>query len=1011
MIRNIILFLFPVFFSYSLFAQPNYATIDVEKKYKEAKELFINEQYGLAYPLLRDLKQLYAENQQSNFSYLYDDVSYFYTACELQLKQPVGATNAENFINSTNNEVRAQQLSYHLAHYYFGLSDFEKAIRYYERAGLDNITNVRLADAKFERAYSYFNLQDFKKAKPLFEEITQLTDNKYYIPAHYYYGFLAYKDAELSKALTSFRLVESVEEYAGVVPYYIAEIFYLQGKKDEALRYGESIMQKGNNLVYSKEMNLLLGQLYFEKKNFKKALPLLERYVSGSSKVDKEVMYELSYCYYEANNMPKAIEGFKQLSSVKDSMGQNSTYLLGDCYLRTNQKENARTAFQYCAYNNSNATQQKVSRFLYAKLSYELGFNDIALLEMKNYLKDYPNSEYDTEGKEILVTVLANTSNFREGLELYNTYSNPTAAMKKAYPKILAGRAIELYNDQRLTEANEMFTKLLADANASANSKTVAHFYKGEIAYRNNQYDEAIRSYTNFMQGNYSNGEANTANAKYNLGYSWIKKEQYKNALTNFEGITKSIAATSTNVEQDAFMRSADCYFMLRDYAKANSMYDAAINSASVLSDYAMFQKAVIAGIKNSSEKIKLLNTLTRQYPKSYLVPEVNMEIANTYMADEKFKEAIPFLNNVLADNKALNLYPQAYFKMGLCHYNAENNKAALASYEALLAKYPSSPEAEDAIDNIKTIYVEDGRPNEYVDFMARIGKSISTSEADSLSYTAAMLKYSSANCSGAADAFNNYIAKFPNGAHILDIQYLNAECYLASKKYNEALVGYNYLSTRGANKYFDEATFECAQINFFELKNYSAARTYFEALYKNTNSQENKLNALRGLVRCNYQLKDFAQANESAKLLLQQKGISTDDKAIANLVLGKSQQLALDYGGAITAYKACAAVNKAVWGAEARYEIANCYYALANYTAAEKAAMDVIKQTGSYDLYVTKSYILLGDIFMQQKDYFNAKATYESVAKNAVIVELKNEAQAKLDKAIEAEKVTSKIN
>ena len=46
----------------------------------------------------------------------------------------------------------------------------------------------------------------------------------------------------------------------------------------------------------------------------------------------------------------------------------------------------------------------------------------------------------------------------------------------------------------------------------------------------------------------------------------------------------------------------------------------------------------------------------------------------------------------------------------------------------------------------------------------------------------------------------------------------------------------------------------------------------------------------------------------------------------------------------------------------------------------------------------------------MQQKDYFNAKATYESVAKNSVIPELKNEAQEKLEKAIAAEKAVSKV-
>ncbi|MBL0146217.1 MAG: hypothetical protein IPP48_11020 [Chitinophagaceae bacterium] len=48
-------------------------------------------------------------------------------------------------------------------------------------------------------------------------------------------------------------------------------------------------------MVYQREMNLLIGQLYFEKKEFSKALPLLEAYVNSSEKVDKEILYELSF--------------------------------------------------------------------------------------------------------------------------------------------------------------------------------------------------------------------------------------------------------------------------------------------------------------------------------------------------------------------------------------------------------------------------------------------------------------------------------------------------------------------------------------------------------------------------------------------------------------------------------------------------------------------------------------------------------------------------------------------
>ena len=71
---------------------------------------------------------------------------------------------------------------------------------------------------------------------------------------------------------------------------------------------------------------------------------------------------------------------------------------------------------------------------------------------------------------------------------------------------------------------------------------------------------------------------------------------------------------------------------------------------------------------------------------------------------------------------------------------------------------------------------------------------------------------------------------------------------------------------------------------------------------------------------------------------------------------------------------------------------------------------MTVIKETGSYDYWVTKAYILIGDIFMEEKDYFNAKATYESVSRNANIEELKTIATDKFQLAVDAESKNTKI-
>ena len=1008
--QPIILLLFAAMLSCAAFAQPTYTVTDPEIKFKEAQELFVREQFALAWPLLAALEAAYPENTASDHRYLNDDVRYYYLVCGLKLRQSIAEEKASHYINVVSNEPRRQLLSYHLAKYYFVKEDFNNAITYYERAGLQHLSNDEIADAKFEQAYCYFNLQQFSQAKPLFDEIRQIPESKYFVPANYYYGFISYNERMYNEALRAFKLVETQEAYKGVVPYYITEIYYLQGKKDEALRYGESVLGKGGILFYQKEMNLLTGQLYFEKKNYQQALPLLESYTKSSSKVSKEVMYELSYCYYDANNLNMAIEGFKQLSAEKDSMGQNSMYLLGDCYLRTNQKANARNAFQYSAYNNSNKLQQQLSRFNYAKLSYELGYQDIALQEMKQYLNDYPNSGYDTEAKEILVTLMTNTNNFADALRLYESFDQPPASMQKVYPRILFGRAVEFINDQQLKKADELLTKILSLPNGVVTP--YANFWKGEIAYRYREYDNSIKYLTLFIQANVpARGEANKNTANYNLGYSWLQKENYPKALSYFEQVTRAVTVTSLPMEQDAYVRSADCYYMASDFAQANAMYDNVISNALPSSDYAMFQKASIAGVKSSAAKISALNNLQRQYPKSSLLPDVNMEIALTYIADEKFLSAVPYLTQVLNDPEAGGLKPGAYLKMGLVYYNADKYDQALVNYQALIEKYPQSPEADDATGIMKNIYLEIGKPDEYIEMMRRSGKRISVNEADSLTYTAAALKYNAKDCAAAIAGFKNYINRFPDGAYIVEANYFSSECYNAARDFQQALVGYDVVNSKGLNRYFEKATLEAARISYFELKDYSKAKKYFESLTNGSINQDNQLEALRGLVRCYYQLKDYIQANDAAKTLLTKKGISTDDRSIAWLVLGKSQQLNNDCTAAIASFKSCAAINKAAWGAEARYEIAYCQFVLNNLAVAEKSALAVIKETGSYDNWVTKSYILLGDIFMQQKDYFNAKATYESVAKNAVIPELKNEAQQKLEKAIAAEKAISKVN
>ena len=96
--QKITFLLLAAIFSLPAFSQPTNAITDTEKKYKEAKELFVKEQFALAYPVFAELKAQYPENTASDHAYLNEDINYYYIVCELKLQQPIASNKLFSWI-------------------------------------------------------------------------------------------------------------------------------------------------------------------------------------------------------------------------------------------------------------------------------------------------------------------------------------------------------------------------------------------------------------------------------------------------------------------------------------------------------------------------------------------------------------------------------------------------------------------------------------------------------------------------------------------------------------------------------------------------------------------------------------------------------------------------------------------------------------------------------------------------------------------------------------------------
>jgi lipopolysaccharide biosynthesis regulator YciM len=157
--------------------------------------------------------------------------------------------------------------------------------------------------------------------------------------------------------------------------------------------------------------------------------------------------------------------------------------------------------------------------------------------------------------------------------------------------------------------------------------------------------------------------------------------------------------------------------------------------------------------------------------------------------------------------------------------------------------------------------------------------------------------------------------------------------------------------------------------------------------------------------------LNRYSEARISAIDITGDELAKEDDLNEANLYLGKIAQLQKQYNDAITYFNKVYKSTKTEMGAESGYRIAECYYSIKDAKNAEVWCYKIIEQTPTYDYWLAKSYLLLTDLFIDDADYFNAKATLNSIIDNYKLNDdIVPAAKEKLNKVLELESGKSKM-
>jgi len=950
----------------------------------------------------------------------FEKANYYNTLSRIRLDLPGALEGAKTYIATTVNQVYRQRTAFAMAQYYFQKNELVTAIDYYELAGIRNLGNSEIADAKFELAYCYFNELRFDKAKPLFASIKELQDGKYYNAGNYYYGLLAYNDKNYDEALKSFERIHNLDQYKDIVPYYEAEIHYFKGNYDKVLGISGRYLKKKDKLYYDKELNILTAQTLFEQKKYAEALPYFEYYYNTSEKIRKEELYEMAFTYYRLEKWKSAIEKFQPLSNSQDSLGQTSMYLLGDCYLKVGDKKGARNAFGLCADMDFNPSQQRDAGFLYAKLSYELGYESIATRRLNSFIQTYPESAFTNEAKTLLTGLLAKSSNFGEAFAIISDMPIKDNQTWAIYQQVALGRAMQLMQAGQLKAADSVLNLSLQQP-VKPDYEAVAYFWKGEIAYRERRYPQSVHFITTFLTKakgyeediRQISKQATIQNANLNLGYAQLENENYGSAREAFTAAQQDKAGGYSDImAADAVLREADASFMEKDYTKASSLYDKAIAGGIDNPDYARFQKSLILGLQSkNNDKISLLNEIILKQPASDYKVQAQYELAVTYLETDRNTEAASLLENLAAKGENASIRSKSLMKLGYAYQESGRNKDAAEIYKNFLREFPAAPERNAVMDALRNIYITDGKPEEFDAFVKSQNlPSLSETELDNTYYAAAETEYANSNWEKAIQAFGKYLDKYPSGLSANKAVYYRAESYYQLNNKEKALKDYDVVLEAGWSDFSENAAERAGEIAM-QQKDYAAALKYYEKLRTSAMGSEHLQVAYAGLMKAAYESGDFTNAAAHAEALAALPDITPVLATEAQFYKARSMQQAGKLDEARAIYDAVDKKNQGAISAEARYRMAEMLLAQQKLKEAEVAAGYAIQGGTGQEYWMVKTYILMADILAAQKDYFNAKATLQSVVKNSADKTLKAEALEKLEKVKQLEKETSKLS
>lgn len=991
------IFLFLALFScFQLFGQSSEKYNSEYENFYRAEELFMKEQYAAA----RKEFRIFIDKCGKPNDPMFIKASYYEAISALELYNNDALTLLEAFNTNYPESIYKNAIFFKLGQYFYYKKQYDDAIVWFNKLNVKDVEEEDRDEFHFKLGYANFKEKNYEQARSSFYEIKDGT-SQYANPALYYYSYIAYMNKSYEIALDGFLKLENDENFGKLAPYYIAQIYYLQGKYEEVTKYASKISAQ-DGIVNEKDLNLLIGDAFYRIGKFDEAVPYLEAHYKASN-TTRDENYRLGFAYYKSKYYAKAIPLFDKVKKEEDSLGQAAFYHIGECLLKLENLVSARSAFEGAAFIDADPVIAEDALFNYAILSYKLDINpyDEAVEAFELYLNRYPNSTRKDDVYQYLVNVYTSTNNYEKALASLDKLPNKDIKLKMAYQMVAFNQGVKRYQVADYTGAISSF-KLVDKYPVDPAISGKATYWTADSKFRLGKYDEAIEGYKKFLLLPATLSPGLQHEARYNIGYSYLeksykyddegkmaaKKDMLEKAITEFRLFIQG-NPTYEKKKADANMRIADAYFILKDNAQAVKFYSEALALKVGYEDQALYYRAKTYGYMEgkTNDRIASLLDIVNNYKSSKYLQISILEIAESYKSLGQFDKAIQYYKKIVFDYPASNLVVEAKINIADIHYKQGKYNDSEEIYLEVLEEYGADQKVcKRVAEGLVDLYIAMNKPERIESLAAQHSCfEFSADEQENLYYLPAVEVYGDSSkaetirYTEAIPKFNKYLEKFPSGRYQNEVKNYLANCHY---KLGDTLKAIEiYIETlEGPNTGFTELAASRVAHYLYNTGQYTEVIKYYKRLEQIASTPEVIFNAKLGLMRSNFLIENWPNAALYADKVLTNTQLSSELKLEAFYARGMSNFYMKHYNDAKPSLEWLVKNTTTARGAEAQYSLAASQYYQENLLEADAEITKLLKMKPTYNYWVAKGLILRSRILIQLEDLFGAEQNLKSI-------------------------------